>query len=195
MPLTESVTNVLGIRTRAYLSDGILDTKLDIINSFSENHQVDVSQHAIQSGADITDNIDPKTEDYLIDCILTDDDWDVLNPASFINPSIKERLDNLNFYKVTKSVLTYFGQEDEIPNVVISSMTKSKSKDVGAGIRLSVGLKRISVAIAETVDAPVVQQNGVNNKGQQPKGTKADPTKTPAGIPPSKLKVIGGAIL
>lgn len=179
MPLTESVTNVLGIRTRAYLSDGILDTKLDIINSFNESHQVDVSQHAIQSGADITDNIDPKTEDYSIDCILTDDDWDVLNPTSFINPSIKERLDNLNFYKVTKSVLTYFGQEDEIPNVVISSMTKSKSKDVGAGIRLSIGLKRISVATAQTVDAPVIQQNGVNNKGQQPKGaTSKDATAT-----------------
>jgi hypothetical protein len=179
MPLTESVTNVLGIRTRAYLSDGILDTKLDIINSFNENHQVDVSQHAIQSGADITDNIDPKTEDYSIDCILTDDDWDVLNPTSFINPSIKERLDNLNFYKVTKSVLTYFGQEDEIPNVVISSMTKSKSKDVGAGIRLSIGLKRINVATAQTVDAPVIQQNGVNNKGQSPKGaTSKDATAT-----------------
>jgi hypothetical protein len=180
MPLTESVTNVLGKITRAYLSDGALDVQLDIINSFSESHQIDVTQHAIQSGADITDNIDPKTEDYSLDCILTDDDWDVLNPTNFINPSIKERIDSLILFKETKSILTYYGQEDEISDVVISSMTKSKSKDVGAGIRLSIGLKKINVATAQTVDAPVIQQNGVNNKGQSPKGTTSkDATATP----------------
>jgi hypothetical protein len=170
MPLTENVTNAVGIRTRAYLSDGVYDVQLDVINSFNINYSVDVTQHAIQDGADITDNIDPKTEDYSIDAILTDDDWDVLNPESFTNPTIKERLDRLDNFRVQKFVLTYFGQEDEVDNVVISSMSKSKAKDTGAGVRLSIGLKKVNVATAQTVDAPVTKQNDVNAKGQSPKG-------------------------
>lgn len=180
MPITERVTNALGGRTRAHLSSRAMDVQLDVVLNFSSNNAIEVTQHAIQDGADITDNINPKTEDYTIDAILTDDDYDILDPTSLTNPTIKERLDYLEVFIKFKYVLTYYGQDEDIEDVIISSMTKSKTQDTGRGVRLSIGLKKINVAVAQSVEAPTVsKQNSVNQKGQNPKGTNSK-TATPA---------------
>lgn len=172
MPITERVTNAVGGRIRAFISDGSLDVQFDVILNFTENHAIEVTQHAIQDGADITDNIDPKTEDYTIDAILTDDDYDILDPTSLTNPTIKERIDYLKLFKEYKEVLTYYGQDEDIEDVIIYSMSKAKTQETGKGVRLSIGLKKISVAVAQSVEAPTVtKQNSVNQKGQNPKGT------------------------
>jgi hypothetical protein len=174
MPITERVTNALGGRTRAHLSSLAMDVQLDVVLNFSSNNAIEVTQHAIQDGADITDNIDPKTEDYTIDAILTDDDYDILDPTSLTNPTIKERLDYLEVFIKYKYVLTYYGQDGDIEDVIISSMSKSKTQETGRGVRLSIGLKKINVAVAQSVEAPTVtKQNSVNQKGQNPKGTNS----------------------
>jgi hypothetical protein len=191
MPITERVTNALGGRTRAFISDGSLDVQLDVVINFTENHAIEVTQHAIQDGADITDNIDPKTEDYTIDAILTDDDYDILDPTSLTNPTIKERIDYLKLFKEYKEVLTYYGQDEDIEDVIITSMTKAKTQETGRGVRLSIGLKKINVAVAQSVEAPTVsKQNSVNQKGQNPKGTNSKTGDATAGKNQSLLKGI-----
>jgi hypothetical protein len=191
MPVTERVTNAVGGRTRAVLSNLAYDVQLDVVISFAESQQADVTQHAIQSGADITDNVNNRTEDYTIEAVLTDDDYDILDPTSLTNPTIKERMDYLILFKNNKQTLTYFGQDQDIENLIISSLNKSKTQETGKGIRLSIGLKKINVATAQSVEAPTTaKQNSVNQKGQTPKGTNSKTGDVTAGKNQSLLKGI-----
>jgi hypothetical protein len=159
--------------------------------SFSESQQADVTQHAIQSGADITDNVNNRTEEYTVEAVLTDDDYDILDPTSLTNPTIKERMDYLLLFKNNKQTLTYFGQDQDIENLIIASLNKSKTLETGKGVKLSIGLKKINVATAQSVEAPTTaKQNSANQKGQTPKGTNGKTGDATAGKNQSMLKGI-----
>jgi len=170
--MLEFVTNTLGIRTRAYLSDGGVDIMLNAVENLTESAISEVTSHAIQEGADITDNVNPRSKDYNINAILTDNDLDILNPLSFVNYTISERLEILDLWRELKSTLIYYGQDGDLENLQLSSITKNKTLETGEGLGLQISLKEINVATAETVEVGETGKlNTPTKKGNTPKGT------------------------
>jgi hypothetical protein len=174
MPLFESITNAFGKRTRAFLSDGINDVLLNVVVSISKVNQIEVTSHAIQDGADVSDNINPKSDEFTIQVILTDDDWDLLSISGFINKTIDERLKILEAWKAVKQLVTYYGHSEDIEDVAMTNITQNKSKETGSGLGLSISLKKITVATAQTAEISNVNQKGNTPKGKNSK--QGDPT-------------------
>ena len=166
---------IRGGRTQAFLSDGVDFVVIDVVMDFSEDNSYQISRHTIEDGADISDHIDAKPRKWSFNGVLTDDDFDLLDPEGFFDATIEDRFEILEKYRIDKSLLTYYGHETDIENVAITSLQKTKNMESGAGWMISVGLTKINVSTFQTES---IDLSSPTAKGKTPKGTKSN-TQTP----------------
>jgi hypothetical protein len=170
---------LLGGRSQAFLSDGIFDVVLDSVMEISENDAFVVTKHTIEDGADISDHIksDPKTVE--ISAILTDNDFDLLDPFSFFDETIEDREETLEIWKDDKPILTYFGHEKDIEDVVISNISRSKNQDTGEGLAIDISLVKVNVAffLVSAISLSAVTAKGATSKGTSKKAGTATASK------------------
>lgn len=180
MALSQQITAaLLGNRVQSFLSDGIYDVLFDSMISFTESDNSTVSRHTIEDGADITDNINSTPKKINLSVVMTDDDWDILNPFSFINETMEDRFETLEFWKITKPILTYFGHETDIEDVVLTGVTKNKNLDVGAGWGLDISLERVEIAsfFVVAISLSTARAKGATSKGTANKAGSAAASK------------------
>lgn len=139
-------------------SDSIV---FDSTTSISIDRSASVTNHAIEKGSDVTDHVssDPITVNF--SAIISDADWDPLDPMSFFNKNVKERLDLLKQWMDNKEILKYFYYGESIENVVIESYSEEQSVDLGQGRQLQFKLKKINIVESKTVDAKSPVKKGL----------------------------------
>jgi hypothetical protein len=184
--IKQEISNaVSGIRTRAFLSDDSDDVVLNVTTTINDSDFVDVTRHAIEDGADVTDHVASRPGKFTFEAILTDDDFDALNPTSFFNKTIEERFEIISGWIDNKTVLTYYGHETDIENVVIESISRRRQLNTGSGVTVSITLSKIT--IAESVETDV------NVQSTQPKGKTATKSQTTQSNANSPASTAGGA--
>jgi len=173
MSLNRKISSaIFGNRPHAFIGDDTDNIFFDAILSFSETDNYNVTSHAIEEGGDIADHIDSKPKMINFTAILTDDDWSVLDPASFVNLTIEDKFLILEDWKETKPLLTYYGHTFDIENLVLTSVIKNKSVNNGDGWELSISMQCVNVAVSEK---PTISLSKVTIKGDTAKGTTTTP--------------------
>lgn len=176
MALTSKISDaILGGRSQAFLSDGIKDVVFDAVLSFSEVNEFAVSRHTVEEGADIADHIDSKPRKWNVTAILTDDDFDLLDPSNFFDPTIEDRFEIIETWREEKPFLTYYGHENDIEDIEISNLTKTYSDSVWT---ITFSMTKINVATFETAD--------ISLSTTTQKGATAKSSTSKAGDPTSK---------
>lgn len=188
--IVEQISDAIkGQRTRAFLSDGVDDIILDVVISDNESDTLQVTRHTIEDGSDITDHVNTKPKKFSVEAIFTDDDLDLLNPGSFFNKTISERLDVINAWIEQKIVLTYYGHTKDFEDVVIESIGRKKALATGEGI--SISLKIAKINIVESIQTDVTIKT-TRKKGKTAKQTDSSPGDASKGGNKSWAKSIFG---
>ncbi len=177
MSLSDKINDAItGGRSQAFLSDGINDVLLNTVITYSESVYSDVSSHTIEDGANIEDHVSNNPKSFSISAVLSDNDYDLLDPSGFTNLTIEDRFSLLESWREYKAVLIYYGHEFDIEDVIITSVTKDKNKDTGSGWEISIDFQEVKTASYMTAQFSAnatENQNAVTQKGAAAKGTDA----------------------
>ena len=177
MQFTDAISSAIrGSKPRAFMSDGINEVLFDVILSDVESDQLQVTRHAIEYGADVTDHVIDNPKDFSFEAVLTDDDINPLDPNTFKNKKIDERLKIIQGWLDNKTILNYYGQDNDYSSVVISGIARNKAQGIGEGIRLSIGLAKITIAKSQVSEITVKTTTA---KGKSAKG-KDEKSKDPS---------------
>ena len=160
MSLTGAASTIFGGRQHAYLSDGIDDILFNVVTSENITDQNDLSIHAIEDGADVTDHIISKPRTFALDIILSDETIDLTDPVASLSKftgSIKDRQEILEGWLKDKPLLTYYTFDDDIEDVAIQSLSRRRSLDTGNGIGLNLTLSHVNIAKSQTTNVKIKQ--------------------------------------
>jgi len=160
---------------RAVLSDPETGTEivLNVTNSFEQSWDDNVSEHAIEDGSDIGDNVNLNPFSLNLSIILTDSK----SGFEYINDrlSVKEKFDQVMEWRAGKTKLNFtYGKtifskltksDKIIKDLIIKSLSRKESKDLGNGIGLDMSLRELFTPSA-------LEVVGVANVGKS--GTKSD---------------------
>lgn len=166
-----------GQRTQAFLSDGTDNVLFNVTISTTETDTNEVTSHAVEQGADITDHIIEKPKQFSFNAVLSDNDLSIINPSGFFEESIEDRKKILDKWIKNKTLLTYYGHETDIDNIVIESITKSKTRDTGEGLSLDIKIRQINIVESTTVDidiTPIIKKGKTAKKNQSNKATASN---------------------
>ena len=184
MGLSSKISDAItGQRERCFLSDGSLDVLLNVTVDDSEDHSVDITNHAIEDGSDIVDNTWQKPIELSLNCILSDELTDLLDWSIMAKTKIEDRKYILQTWMELKQILTYYSWDTDYENMLIESINYKRSLDYGSGIGLTLNLKEVRI-----VETQVVALSGSTDKGKQNTGSS---TKSGA----EKLKSIASGLL
>jgi hypothetical protein len=190
MALSSVISNAIsGGRSEAFLSDGLFDVVLDSVISYSESDSSKVSKHTIEEGADIADHVDSDPKVINISAILTDDDYDLLDPTGFFDSTIEDRFIYLEYWKEVKPLMTYFGHETDVEDVVLTNVTRNKSLDTGTGWGIDISLEKVVVATFQVAD---ISLSEATQKGNTSRGTSKKAGNTTSNKSKSILKRLIG---
>lgn len=168
MALSSKISDALfGGRSQAFLSDGLFDLVLDVVKTYTENDSSKITIHTIEDGADIADHIDDSPKSITISAIITDDDWDILDPSGFFDDTIEDRFQTFEYWKTNKMLLTYYGHETDIEDVVLTNFTRNKNLDTGAGWGIDISLQQVTIASYTTaaITLSAITQRGTTSRG------------------------------
>jgi hypothetical protein len=157
-----------GQRTRAFLSDGTRDVIFNSTLKTTETDTNKVTSHAIEQGADVTDHVIESPKDFSFTAVLSDNDLQITNPSAFFEATIEDRKQIFDKWLKDKTILTYYGHETDIENVVIKSITRNKSANFGEGLGLDIKIKKINVVESAEVE---IDFEVVTKKGRTAKKT------------------------
>lgn len=178
---------IFGGNSRTFLTDGTDDVLFDTTFEISKDSSATVTRHAIEKGSDVTDHIVQEPKSYSLSVIISDADLSLLDPFSFFNKSVTERLTILNRWKVSGEVLKFASYNEDIESLVIENLSETYSSDTGEAIGLSIGLKKINIVSSQT--STLTLKQGVTSKGPVAAATKSVPVN-PAAVTSSILSKV-----
>jgi hypothetical protein len=177
MSLADKLNDAI-IGSRAFISDEVSDVTLDTVVSISRSSNSQVTRHAIEKGADVSDHVIDEPESWSLEVVLTNDQINPLNPLSFGGQTIEERLSILDTWRNDKTLLTYYGQQETIESVVVSSRSEVTNTDTGPdGLQVSITLQKVTLAEALTVDIEIKQP--IPNTGLAASQSKSSTSTSP----------------
>ncbi|PJZ49216.1 phage baseplate protein [Leptospira saintgironsiae] len=161
---------LFGERVQAYLSSSGTDLTLDSTISITKDRSANITSHAIEKGADITDHVADEPIGISLSAVISDADWDPLDPLAFLNKTVRERLDLLYQWMDNKEIVTFYSYDEDIENLIVESVSEEQTVDLGSGRKLSLKLKKIN--IVEAKKAEVTLKSPVPKTGQAATATK-----------------------
>jgi hypothetical protein len=173
MSLTGLTKTLFGGRAHAYLSDDIDDVLFNVVTDESVTDANDVTQHAIEDGSDVEDHVISKPRTFAVNIVLSDNTIDLLDPMSVINKftaTIKDRIEILDNWLALKKVLTYYAIDEDIEDVVIQSLTRRRSLDLGTGAGFNLVLSQVNIADSDEVNVKVKTAKPANPKSKTKAG-------------------------
>lgn len=142
----------------AFLSDEIADVTFDAVTNFSKTTSSQITRHAIERGADVTDHVIDEPRTYNIEIIMSNYHINPIDPVSLGGQTILERIAILDEWRAAKQILSYYGPEETIDNLIIASRSESRDSEMGLdGVRMSLTLQEVTLAESVTVDIEIKQ--------------------------------------
>jgi hypothetical protein len=163
-----------GQRTQAFLSDGTDNVLFNVTLTTTETDTNEVTSHSVEQGADITDHIIEKPKQFSFNAVLSDNDISIINPSSYFEESIEDRKKILDKWLTNKTLLTYYGHETDIENVVMESITRNKTRDVGEGLGLDIKIRQINIVESTTVDIDITLITKKGKTAKKNQSSKAE---------------------
>lgn len=180
MALSSKISDaILGGRSQAFLSDEIFDVVFDTTFNTSESDSAQVSRHAVEDGGDVSDNIVKTPKKFSLSAVLTDDDWDLLDPSGFFDSTIQDRLETLEGWIDDRELLTYYGHENDIEDVVLTNVTRNHTLDTGNGVGIDITIEKVNIAtfLVAAISLSSATAKGATSKGSAKKAGSATASK------------------
>ncbi|TGK04166.1 hypothetical protein EHQ53_03185 [Leptospira langatensis] len=155
MSLVQKVTSLLDEKNQTSLSSNSTSIVFDSTISISKDRAASVSSHAVEKGAQISDHITTEPTNISVTAVITDADWDPLDPFSFLNKTVSDRLGILKDWMDDREVLIFNSYEGDYENLIIESLTEEQSVELGKGRQISLKLKEIVIVSSNTTATPV----------------------------------------
>ncbi len=127
----------------------------------SKTGSADVSDNAIEDGSTISDHVHDKPDTFSIEVFLADQNDLAAAALASVFPtdkSVNEKLGYLEAWKSMGALLTYSGPvfstffmkgyDMHVTRVVITNLSLSQKPDSGAGVSLTIALKKLVIATA-----------------------------------------------
>ncbi|GBF38535.1 phage baseplate protein [Leptospira johnsonii] len=163
-----------GERTQTYLKGDGTDLIFDSTISISKDRSANATSHAVEKGSDITDHVTDEPIGISLTAIISDSDWDPLDPLSFINKKVKERLSLLYDWMDKKVIIAFYSYDEIIESLIIESVSEEQAVDLGDGRKLSLRLKKIVIAeprkVEVTLKSPVPKTGAAATATKQVSG-------------------------
>jgi len=154
-------------RARGILTDEQSGGKTVLLNSvmtWQDQYNSEITKHAVEQGAPITDNVFIPAVSIRFTAILTDS-FNLLTGGSIASTrGIVSRFNQLKKWRREKERLFFVYDGEMFSDLLIKNMSREKSNGVGRGYRFSFDLQQIRIATAtiggsrgdtELVDFPV----------------------------------------
>jgi len=173
--LVEQISDAFrGQRTQAFLTDGTDNVLFNVTKTTNESDSNEVTRHAIEQGADVTDHIIENPKEFSFTAVLSDNDISIINPQSYFQESIEDRKKIIDRWLTSKTLLTYYGHEIDFENVIIQSITRNKAPEYGEGLSLDIKLRQINIVQSATVDIDIVTINKKGKTASKNQSSKAE---------------------
>jgi len=148
---------------------------LDATMSLNTKVAATVTDHPVEDGINITDHVRDEPDRYTIEGvvsrtpILGTADLVTLNAASLGSISTRDEDAWQALYQMLKShVFVYVLTPDElIENLVIESLDRNKTADIGEAMKVTIGVKQIAIVYATEAELPTrpAAQSKTSDKG------------------------------
>jgi hypothetical protein len=139
----------LGVITDDLLDD-LAGVMLNAVTSYEEGYTSQATEHAVEEGAPITDNVFNNPMGLSISAILSDSN-SVTAGASVVNTkTVRDRVNQLLSWREQKTLLYFSYNNETHEEMILTEVKKTRSKDMGNGIALAITMKKIKIATATT---------------------------------------------
>lgn len=151
---------------------------LDATPQESHTHNFDVTEHPVETGANIVDHIRPKPREVKLDAMLVDGPLG----ETYEGGRAKRIYDQLEQLAATGTLFQLNSEQLRYENMVISVLSQTRDKTNLDAVRLSMTLREIRTVATQIVQS-VKRYNKAKSKSQ-------DGTKPANPVPRSGLKQI-----
>jgi hypothetical protein len=191
---------IFGSKRRVRIGNAVSDDFLPIgavqlDASLNETHSgsVDVTQHPVEEGADITDHVRIKPETLSITGIVSNTPLIFLASLRESPTRAEEAYEKLRDILRTREPISVITTLRQYENMVLTSMQTNRDASTGNVVNVTLNFQEIIIASSETVAAPepaagTPSSAGATNAGKQGTATAASP-----GPPTSALKSLSGS--
>lgn len=114
------------------------DVEIDVVEEEQLALENEVTEKAVERGADIADHVRQEPITLRLTVILAGDDW-------------TQRYAQLRQMRDSGDIVDYAGALEIVSDVVIESLTPLKSAKVGNGVMIDIALKQVTLATPEVV--------------------------------------------
>jgi hypothetical protein len=156
-----AIKDAYGLPERSYLLDKEkVILQFDVVETESWSSTASVSSYPVEKGVEISDHVKVNPESVSLTATITNhtgissqDQMSLLRirGGGSVEDVISEKLASLENWRDNGALLTYFGAVKEpVENLVITSLSSSRSSGSGEAYELQIQMQR--VVVAETVD-------------------------------------------
>lgn len=188
MGLTTKISDAItGKRERCFLSDDTNSVLLNVVVDDSEIHPIDITNHAIEDGSDISDSTWQRPLQMSLNCVLTDSISDIISGWSEMSlTSMEDRKKILKTWMDDKTVLTFYSWDTTYKNMLIENIDYRRSLETGNGMGMELTLKQVNIAESQVAQVGLTQSTD--------KGKQATKTQTKTETRRSMLKSLSNTL-
>lgn len=137
---------------RAILSESITgigrNVLLNSVTQWGDSYSGQITKHAVEKGAPITDNIFNDTLRISLTAILTTS-FNLLSGSSLpLTGGIKGRFDQLLKWRDEKQTIFLIYDRENIANLLIKGLSREKAANLGGAYKISLQLEEIRIAVS-----------------------------------------------
>ena len=137
---------------------GAIAIEMDAVVAESTDYKVTVTEHPIEDGSVIADHVRDEPDELSIDGIVTSTPASILDAAAALATGQFNRHEDawgwLYAYLKTHALMTVTTSIKTWENMVIASLKRTRSADVGEALSVSIKLKQITKVVAIEVGVP-----------------------------------------
>ena len=134
------------------------DVYFNVVNAFDRSFSSSITEHAVEDGAPITDNIYNSPPEYSMSVIMIDEPIPTEENNSITRMTVAEREAQILKWRADKEILILIYQ-DSFHNIVIKDFSESKQQ-MENGTQYSMAFIEIRIAQAEII------AGAISNKGK-----------------------------
>ena len=153
--------SIIGGTSRGILVENFVSTNkviFDTLTKWTNSNQSQVTEHAIENGAPISDNVFNQPLEIQISGVFTDSAQGLLgllDPSVANTRTAQERYTQLLQWQLDKQPLIFLYDQDSFLNMIILGINRERTNKLTKGMRVSLSLKNVNFATGTGAGAEV----------------------------------------
>ena len=143
-----------------------LDANMNEVSTKSSR----VTEHPVEDGSNITDNVVDDPEELQIDGLISNTPADLIEALSTQVTRAEDAWNELVRLKDEREPISVFTSRREYEDMIIQRLVRTRNAGIGDAVQFSISLKTIRKVASEVVAAPTrPQRNTKKDLGKKPK--------------------------